>query len=143
MGLDIGDKRIGIAISDGQGQIASPRDTIQRDGQGKDIAQLIEIAENENVDEILVGMPYSLDGSTGPQARKVSAFIQGLTERSNIKIKPWDERLSTVAAERAMLEGGLSRARRRRKIDKVAAAYMLQGYLDYRNHRKAAGSQGN
>ena len=141
MGLDIGHKRIGIALSDGLGMIASPRNSLQRTGQEKDIAQLLELAENEGVEEILVGMPYSLDGSAGPQAQKVTDFIHILSERSTIKVTTWDERFSSVAAERALLEGGLSRSRRRLKIDKVAAAYMLQGYLDYHNHSVASGSQ--
>ena len=136
MGLDFGDKSIGIAISDESGLIASPRDTLHRSNLEKDIARLTELARKEGVEEILVGMPLSLDGSEGPQARKVMAFIKTLRERSGLQVRPWDERLTTVAAERALIEGNVSRARRRKIVDQVAAAVMLQGYLDYRGvHR--------
>jgi len=136
MGLDFGDKSIGIAISDEAGLIASPRDTLRRSNLEKDIAWLTELARKEGVEEILVGMPLSLDGSEGPQARKVMAFIKALQQHSGFHVRPWDERLTTVAAERALIEGNVSRARRRKIIDQVAAAVMLQGYLDYRGiHR--------
>jgi putative Holliday junction resolvase len=142
MGLDVGEKRIGVALSDPEGLIASPRDTIRRDGYRKDVAQLLELAESEGVDEILVGMPYSLDGNKGPQAKKVTEFIEAMGRESKIKVIPWDERLSTAAAERALLEADMSRAGRRRRIDKVAAAFILQGYLDYRNHKEATENRG-
>lgn len=137
MGLDVGDKRIGIALSDEAGLIASPRDTLHRNGLETDIDSLIELARNEDVGEILVGMPISMDGSEGPQAKKVARFIHALSEHSEIPVVPWDERLTTVAAERALLEGNVSRGKRRKVIDKVAAAYLLQGYLDYRSARQA------
>jgi putative Holliday junction resolvase len=137
MALDVGDKRIGIALSDEGGLIASPRDTLQREGLETDIDRLIEMARNEEVGEILVGMPISMDGTEGPQAKKVRKFIHALSERSEMPVVPWDERLTTVAAERALLEGNVSRGKRRKVIDKVAAAYMLQGYLDYRSERQA------
>jgi putative Holliday junction resolvase len=142
MGLDFGDKRIGIALSDPEALIASPRETLRRDGLDRDIDRLIELARTEEVDEILVGMPISMDGSHGPQAKKVMKFIHILAERSGIPVVPWDERLTTVAAERALLEGNVSRAKRRHVIDKVAAAYMLQSYLDYRSQKQAAEKRG-
>jgi putative Holliday junction resolvase len=133
MGLDFGDKSIGIALSDEAGLIASPRDTLRRSNLEKDIASLAELARKEKVEEILVGMPLSLDGSEGPQAQKVMAFIKALQEHSGLRVHPWDERLTTVSAERALIEGNVSRARRRKIIDQVAAAVMLQSYLDYRS----------
>jgi putative Holliday junction resolvase len=142
MGLDFGDKRIGIAVSDDQGQIAMPKDTLQRSGKVKYIERLAELADQENVGEILVGMPVSMDGSHGPQAQKVMQFVQRLRQRVEIPVVVWDERLTTVAAERILIEGNLSRSRRRRVIDKVAAAYMLQSYLDFRNERQAAEQRG-
>jgi putative Holliday junction resolvase len=142
MGLDFGDKRIGIAVSDDQGQIAMPKDTLQRSGKVKYIERLAELADQENVGEILVGMPVSMDGSHGPQAQKVMRFVQRLRQRVEIPVVVWDERLTTVAAERILIEGNLSRSRRRRVIDKVAAAYMLQSYLDFRNERQAAEQRG-
>lgn len=138
MGLDVGDKRIGIALSDELGLIASPRDTLCRNGLDHDLDRLLDLARQESVGEILVGMPISMDGSEGPQAKKVMKFVQLLSERAEMPVVPWDERLTTVAAERALLEGDVSRARRRKVIDKVAAAYMLQSYLDYRNQKEAA-----
>jgi putative Holliday junction resolvase len=136
MGLDFGDKSIGIAISDESGLIASPRDTLHRSNLEKDIARLTELAQKEDIEEILVGMPLSLDGSEGPQARKVMAFVNALRQHSGLRVLPWDERLTTVAAERALIEGNVSRARRRKIVDQVAAAVMLQSYLDYRSvHR--------
>ena len=142
MGLDVGDKRIGIAMSDAEGLIASPRDTLRRDALERDIDRLVELARSEEVGEFLVGMPISMDGSHGPQAKKVAKFIHVLTERSGMPVVPWDERLTTVAAERALLEGNVSRAKRRHVIDKVAAAYMLQSYLDYRSQKQAAERRG-
>ena len=133
MGLDFGDRSIGIALSDEAGLIASPRDTLRRSSLEKDLGWLTELAREEGVEEILVGMPLSLDGSEGPQAKKVTAFIDALQQYSGLHVLPWDERLTTVAAERALIEGNVSRARRRKIIDQVAAAVMLQGYLDYRS----------
>ena len=133
MGLDFGAKSIGIAISDEGGLIASPRDTLRRSNLAKDVAWLTELARKEGVEEILVGMPLSLDGSEGPQARKVMEFIKTLKLHSGLHVHPWDERLTTVAAERALIEGNVSRARRKKVIDQVAAALILQSYLDYRS----------
>jgi putative Holliday junction resolvase len=130
MGLDVGDKRIGIALSDETALIASPRETLERRGNRKDIAHLLALANREEVSEIIAGMPFSLDGSVGPQAQKVERFIGALTAATDLPITMWDERLSTVAAEWALLEGNVSRAKRKQIVDKVAAAIILQGYLD-------------
>jgi putative Holliday junction resolvase len=138
MGLDFGSKFIGIAVSDEAGMIASPRESLRRAGLEKDIKYLTELARGEEVGEILVGMPFSLDGSEGPQAKKVMEFSHTLQERSGIQVRPWDERLTTVAAQRALVEGNVSRARRKQVVDKVAAALMLQSYLDYRNLKQAS-----
>ncbi len=132
LGLDVGDKRIGVAISDESALIASPRETIERTGNRKDIARLLELARREEVAEILVGMPFKLDGSSGPQAEKVSRFIEALRAETDIPITTWDERLSTVGAERALLEADVSRVKRRGAVDRVAAALILQSYLDAR-----------
>lgn len=132
MGLDVGDKRIGIALSDEGAVIASPTETLERRGNRKDIADLLELARREDVCEILVGMPFSLDGSEGPRAKKVGRFIDALRAETDLPVTPWDERLTTVSAERALLEGDVSRAKRKKTIDRVAAALILQGYLDSR-----------
>jgi len=130
MGLDVGDKRIGIALSDEGFVIASPEETLERRGNRKDIAHLLDLAQREDVSEILVGMPLSLNGSEGPQAQKVGRFIEALRAETDIPVTTWDERLTTVSAERALLEGDVSRAKRKKTIDRVAAALILQGYLD-------------
>ena len=132
MGLDVGDKRIGIALSDEGAVIASPRETLERSGNRKDIRYMLELARREDVSEIVVGMPFSLDGSLGPQAHKVERFVEALKAETDIRITTWDERLTTVSAERALLEGNVSRAKRKKTIDRVAAALILQGYLDSR-----------
>ncbi len=142
MALDVGDKRIGIALSDASGLIASPKDTLYRKGLDRDIDQIVSMANSEEADEILVGMPISMDGTEGPQARKVAKFIQVLSERVEIPVVPWDERLTTVAANRVLIEGNVSRKRRRHLVDKVAAAYILQSYLDYRDQKQAAEERG-
>lgn len=130
MGLDVGDKRIGVALSDESAVIASPKETLERRGNRKDIAHLLALAAREDVHEILVGMPLSLDGSEGPQAQKVGRFIEALRAETEIPVTTWDERLSTVGAERALIEGDMSRAKRKQTVDRVAAALILQGYLD-------------
>jgi putative Holliday junction resolvase len=132
MGLDVGDKRIGVALSDESGLIASPRETLERKGNRKDIAHLLELARREEVAEILVGMPWKLDGSAGFQAEKVSRFVEALRAATDIPVTAWDERLSTASAERAMIEADASRAVRRGAVDRVAAALILQSYLDAR-----------
>jgi putative Holliday junction resolvase len=142
MGLDVGDKRIGIALSDEQGQIAMPKETLHCEGRDKDTSRLAEMVARESVGEILVGMPISLDGTHGPQAQKVTKFVKALSERVEIPVVPWDERLSTVSAERVLIEGNVSRARRRKVIDKVAATFILQSYLDFRNKKQAEEQRG-
>ena len=135
MGLDVGDRRIGVALSDEGAIIASPHSTIERRGEKKDVLQLAEMARREEVSEILVGMPFSLDGSMGPQAEKVGRFVEALRGATAIPVTTWDERLTTVSAERALLEADVSRAKRRLVIDRVAAALILQSYLDARRER--------
>jgi putative Holliday junction resolvase len=117
-------------LSDEGAVIASPKETLVRRGNRKDIAHLLELAGREDVSEILVGMPLSLDGSVGPQAQKVGRFIEALQAETAIPVTTWDERLTTVGAERALLEENMSRAKRKQTVDRVAAALILQGYLD-------------
>ena len=133
MGLDVGDKRIGVALSDESAVLATPEETLERRGTRKDITHLLELARRKDVGEILVGMPYSLDGSRGPQAEKVGRFIEALRAETELPVTTWDERFSTVGAERALLEADMSRAKRKKTIDRVAAALILQGYLDARS----------
>jgi putative Holliday junction resolvase len=137
MGLDVGDKRIGVAISDESALIASPRETLERTGNKKDIAHLLDLARREEVSEILVGMPWNLDGTAGPQADKVSRFVDALRASTEIPIAIWDERLSTVRAEEALIEADVSREKRRGVVDRVAAAIILQSYLDAKRGTQA------
>jgi putative Holliday junction resolvase len=132
LGLDLGSKTIGVAISDDLFLTAQVLTSIQRTTLEKDLAVIVGLVNEYQVQEIVVGLPINMDGSTGESARKAGAFIEKLRETFSIKIIPWDERLSTVAAERILLEGDLSRKKRRKVIDRLSAAIILQGYLDSR-----------
>lgn len=130
LGLDIGSKRIGMALSDELGFTAQGLKTLESRGGANDIAAIVKIVNEFSVTEIVVGMPYNMDGSEGPQAQKALAMIEELALATGVPVFKWDERMSTMAAERMLLEADLSRAKRRKVIDKVAAAIILQGYLD-------------
>ncbi len=134
MGLDFGTKTIGVAISDRLQTVATPRETIKRKKFGLD-ADAIErlIVENE-IAGIVLGLPMNMDGSEGPRAQSTRAFARNLSVRISVPIFFWDERLSTVAAERALLEADMSRKKRAVVIDNVAASYILQGVLDRLSH---------
>jgi len=132
LGLDLGSKTIGVAISDDLFLTAQVLTSIQRTTLGKDLAVIVDLVDRYEVKEVVVGWPINMDGSTGDSARKADTFIEQLRENLPIKIIPWDERLSTVAAERILLEGDLSRKKRRKVIDRLSAAIILQGYLDSR-----------
>ena len=132
LGLDLGSKTIGVAISDDLFLTAQVLTSIHRTTLGKDLAVIVGLVDQYGVEEIVVGLPINMDGSTGDSARRAESFIEQLRETLPIKIIPWDERLSTVAAERILLEGDLSRKKRRKVIDRLSAAIILQGYLDSR-----------
>ena len=130
MGLDVGDKTVGVAMSDELEITAQPVTVIRRtDSIKKDLAEVKRLAEEYGVGEIVVGMPYMLDGSTGIQAEKVEAFVEGLRRRVRIPVILWDERLTTSQVERVLIEGGQSRAKRKEVIDKLAATVILQSYM--------------
>ncbi len=130
LGLDIGDKTIGVAISDPLGFTAQGITTIRRKNESIDISELLNICNEYSVDTIVAGLPKNMNGTIGPQSEKVLALCEIIKEKIDIPLKMWDERLTTVAANRAMLEANLSRAKRKKLVDKVAATYILQGYLD-------------
>lgn len=130
LGLDIGDKTIGVAVSDPLGFTAQGVTTIKRIGKEKDIEELKKICEEYKVETIVAGLPKNMNGTLGPQSEKVLKFCAVIEERISLPVKMWDERLTTVAAHRAMLEADLSRAKRKKIVDKMAAIYILQGYLD-------------
>jgi len=130
LGLDIGDRTIGVAISDPLGFTAQGVTTIRRKSNEKDLEELRKICEEYKVETIVSGLPKNMNGTLGPQSEKVLGFCKLIEENINLPIKMWDERLTTVAAHRVMLEGDLSRAKRKKIVDKMAAMYILQGYLD-------------
>ncbi len=130
LGLDLGSKTIGIAVSDLSLTIATARSTIRRTKFSKDAEQLLELAKSENAAAYILGLPVNMDGSEGPRVQATRAFARNMAVKSELPIVYWDERLSTVAAERAMLEADLSRRKRAAKIDQVAASFILQGLLD-------------
>jgi len=131
MGLDIGDKRIGVALSDPLGLVARAFEVVERK-RDKVFSRLKEIITNFGVEEIVVGLPLKEDGSVGPQAEKVLAFAKELETRLGLPIKFWDERYSTQEAEKILIEAYQSRSKRKKVRDKVAAAIILQGYLEMR-----------
>lgn len=134
MALDVGDKRIGIALSDPTGMLATPLGAVER-GES-DVAEILRLAEREGVGEIVVGMPYTLAGERGAQAAKTAAFARELRAATSVPVTALDERLSTAQARRLLRESPTSRNRKRRadkaRVDASAAAVILQGYLDGR-----------
>lgn len=130
MGLDVGDKTIGVAVSDLMGLTAQGVKTVKRVGKKKDIEELKAIIKERQVNKIVSGLPKNMNGTLGPQGEKVIKFCELLEEETGIKIEYWDERLSTVAAERTLIQGNVRRENRKGVIDMVAAVIILQGYLD-------------
>lgn len=131
MGLDVGEKTIGVALSDPLGWTAQGLTTIRRRGKlEEDLEALLELAQEYHVERVVVGLPRNMNGTLGPQARKVLDFIQALEERLKLPVVPWDERLTTSAAERILITADLSRRRRRSVLDRLAAVLILQSYLD-------------
>ncbi len=130
MGLDIGDKRIGVALCDPDEILASPHSTIVRKTDEQAIQSIIDIALQNNVKCIVAGVPYSMDGSIGKQAAEVITFIEKISQSTEIPVEMQDERLSTVAAENLLKEAGRRRNKLKDRRDSAAAAYILQGYLD-------------
>jgi putative pre-16S rRNA nuclease len=137
VGLDLGEKTIGVAISDRLGATATPMETIRRRKFTLDAARLLQIAASRDAGGFLLGLPRNMDGSEGPRCQSTRAFARNLARLTDLAIGFWDERLSTVAAEKALLEADTSRKRRAEVIDHVAASYILQGALDRLRHMKA------
>lgn len=130
LGLDLGTKTIGLAISDGLGLSATPVETIRRTKFTADAEALLKLCKSRDVGGLVIGLPINMDGSEGPRAQSTRSFVDNLAEKTPLPIALWDERLSTVAVTRLMLEADLSRARRAEVVDKIAAAYILQGALE-------------
>jgi putative Holliday junction resolvase len=144
LGLDVGSKTIGRALGDAGGLIATAFDVWARKGHTEDAREIVRQTRDEQVEAIVVGLPLELDGRVGRRARAVHRFVEALeaemaTQSVSVPIHLWDERFSTAAAERTLLEADVSRARRKTKIDAVAAQVILQGWLDAeRNKQEAA-----
>ena len=130
LGLDYGTKTIGVAASDGLGLTAQTVTTIRRTNLKADLAALKELVREYEADRFVVGLPLNMDGSEGPRAEATRRFVEALTEVLGLPVELWDERLSTVAAQRTLLEADVSRAKRREVIDQMAAQFILQGWLD-------------
>jgi len=135
-GLDLGTKTIGVSVPDSLRSVATPLSTIRREKFTLDVAQLLKITDAREIKGIVLGLPMNMDGSEGPRCQSTRAFARNLEKLTPLPITFWDERLSTVAAERAMLEADMSRKRRAEVIDHVAAGYILQGALDRLAHIK-------
>lgn len=129
-GLDLGDKTIGVAVSDQRFSFAHPRPVIMRRKFSLDAAALLQMLQKESVGAIVIGLPINMDGSEGPRAQKSRAFVRNMAHLTHLPFAFWDERLSTVAAERTLIEMDFSRNKRSGKIDSAAAAFILQGVLD-------------
>jgi putative Holliday junction resolvase len=129
-GLDLGEKTVGVAVSDLRRMVATPLETVRRKKFKLDAARLLEIAEQRKLAGFILGLPLNMDGSEGPRCQSTRAFARNLTQLTDLPIGFWDERLSTVAAERALLHFDTSREKRAQVIDHVAAGFILQGVLD-------------
>jgi putative Holliday junction resolvase len=142
LGLDVGSKTIGMALSDPGGVIASAWGVLERQGHVADAKEVASRVEAESVEQVVVGLPLELDGSEGRRARLTRRFMDVLTQTLEaqsaddvaVPVDTWDERFSTAAAERTLLEADLSRKKRKQKIDAMAAQYILQGWLDAKSH---------
>ncbi|KAA0916609.1 Holliday junction resolvase RuvX [Aquicoccus porphyridii] len=133
-GLDLGERTIGVAVSDGMRSVATPLETIRRKKFTADAEALLAILTARDIAGIVLGLPRNMDGSEGPRCQSTRAFARNLSRRTELPITFWDERLSTVAAEKALLEADTTRKRRAEVIDHVAASYILQGLLDRIRH---------
>ena len=130
LGLDVGERTIGVAVSDEMGWTAQGLETIQRQSPEADYARLLQLIEQYQVKEIVVGLPRNMNGTIGPRGESCQRFARQLAERTALPVRLWDERLTTMAAEKMLIAADVSRKKRKRVIDKMAAVLILQGYLD-------------
>ena len=137
MGLDLGTKTIGLALSDVERRLASPLETIKRVKFSQDAHLLLKIAEDQQAMALIFGLPLNMDGSSGPRAQATEAFLRNLRLLTSLPFALWDERLSTAAVTRDLIDQDVSRAKRAQVVDKLAAAYILQGALDRLNSIKS------
>jgi putative Holliday junction resolvase len=135
LALDVGDVRMGVAVSDETATIATGLPTLRRIGPRRDVEAVAALVRERGVAEVVVGLPRRLDGSVGPQAEKVLEFVESLRRALRVPVTTWDERFTSVVATRALVEAGVRRRDRREKVDRVAAALILQSWLDARSAR--------
>lgn len=137
LGIDFGDSRIGIALSDPFGWTAQGLETIHLNGgYKKALIQIAELVKKHGVEEIVVGFPKNMNGTIGPRGEKTNKFIEALEESVKVRIEKWDERLTTVAANRAMQEMGVKTSKKKGIVDQIAAIYILQSFLDHKARLK-------
>jgi putative pre-16S rRNA nuclease len=132
LGLDVGDVRIGVALCDETETLATGIATLTRVGPRKDVRAIRDLVRDRGAKRVVVGIPWRLDGSLGPQGEKVMAFVASLRKSLPVPVETWDERFTTAIAEERLAEAGVRRRERRSRIDRAAAAVILQGYLDHR-----------
>lgn len=130
MGLDVGERTIGVAVSDAMGWTAQGIETIRRQNPERDMTRLTELIDEYQITEIVVGLPRNMNGTIGPSGESCQAFAASLIEHTSLPVHLWDERLTTAAAERMLISADVSRSKRKKVIDKIAATFILQGYLD-------------
>lgn len=139
LSLDVGEKKIGVAVSDELGITAQGLGVIERQNRRQDFSRILCYAEEYGVKEIVVGLPRNMDGTIGPQAREILSFREKLSRIVSVPVTTWDERLTTVAANRTLLEADLRRSKRKKVIDKLAAVFILEGYLRYKKKQEEEG----
>ena len=130
LGVDFGERRVGLAVSDALGMLATPWRTVEVSGRREAVEGVVKACEETEAEQIVVGLPLNMDGTHGPMVEKVDAFVADLRGRVSVPVVTWDERLSSSLVERMLLEADVSRARRKQVRDKLAAQVILQGYLD-------------
>jgi putative Holliday junction resolvase len=130
LGIDHGTKRVGVAISDEMAMIAQPLEFVPAEPEATMLARVAEIVASRDVQEVVVGLPRNMNGTYGPAAEKVREFVAALEGVLRVPVKTWDERLTSVQANRMLIEGGMRREKRKQKVDQTAAAILLQSYLD-------------
>jgi len=136
LGIDHGDRRIGLAISDPGGLIASGLPTLEVKGGTEQVVEALRrVCQEQAVERIVVGLPINMDGSQGPRAQISLEFAQQLRDALGLEVETWDERLTSVQADRAMLQGDLSRKKRKQRVDRLAAQLLLQSYLDAKGRK--------
>jgi putative holliday junction resolvase len=136
MALDVGDKRIGVALSDELGMMAMPGTVIERSQSEKaDLRAVVQLVQENDVSKVVIGIPIMLDGTSGVQADKVRAFMEKLVRRLRVPVEEWDERMTTLEAEKLLIAADRSRSERREVIDKLAATLILQSYLEAHRER--------